>query len=266
MKDTANAVSKKELITLEVSKIGFVVYGIGSGANHVSYRGKILMDFLNELMARMVAVKDELNQAWDSLDRSDLGDPRNLPIIQKFLATGSWAYALTLELQPFTKDCIDGPTDPLRKMFIERLEEIYTKCFAMAHLFGLPDESMVGLQGILTDFEVNGGINHETNEEGAGFSLSLLLYFIAYFYATDREPILYQRFGEAMEAIETRMVARYPATALVFAKHISRLIKETPFGFGSKEIQSEAKTKMLEKLARLQEGVLLAKADEAKAA
>lgn len=260
MNTISKTAEKQEFITLEVSQIGFVVYGIGPGAKNYTYRGEVLMDFLENLWKKMWGLKDELNKAWDSLDKKNPESPKNLPFIKKILAVGWWAYALAVELKPFTKASVDG--HPLRRMFLERLEEIFTKCFAAAHLYGLPDESIVGLRGLLTDFEVNGGIDQKTGKEGCGFGTSLLIYYIAYFASTNRKPLAYERFGELMEALAALIANRYPRVSPRFVEHLTCLVEETNFGFGSKEVQSEAKTQMLEKLAGLKES-LTAKIAEA---
>ncbi len=258
-----NTSKKREFITLEVSTIGFVVYGLGAGAKDCIYRGKPLPEFLERLFKRLVALKTVLNKIWSSLDKEDPENRCNRAGIRKILATAAWAYATILEIQHFAERCVDGPTNPLRHFWLTRLEEIYTKCFAAAHLYGSPDERMVGLCGLLTDFEVNGGIDHKTHGEGRGFDGSLMTYYCAYFSFTNREPFVYERFGELMEAIASLIVSRYPKVAESFGEYIARRIEDTPYGFGSKEVQSPAKTIMLEKLEVLKSSLLKKQASKA---
>lgn len=247
-----NATKNREFITLEVLTIGFVVYGIGPGARNCNYRGEPLTDFLKVLWEKLWDLKDKLNEDWRSLDRSNLENPANRPIIQRFLQTGAWAYALAVELTPFSKACVDGPTNPLYHIFIRRLEEIFTKCFAATHLCGSPDESMVGLRGLLTDFEANGGIDHETGVEGSGFYHSLLMYYVAYFNPTNREAVVYDRFGDLLESIASMATEKYPKVMPAFQKHVGDLLIESQPGFASQEFRSEAKTSLIERLSSLQ--------------
>jgi hypothetical protein len=244
---------KEEFVTLEVSQMGFVIRGIGPGAHKCTYRGEPLVDFLEKLWKKFAPLKNKLNTAWDSLDKTDSKNPANAEHIQTIMAAGSWAFALILELQPFTRKCLYGPTDPLRSLYILRLEEICTKCFAAAHLYGQPDESMVGLRGLLIDFETNGGINLKTGEKGCGFDTSIRTYFVAYFAHTSREAIIYERFGDLLEAIGMQIKEQYPKVGAPFEAELGRMLQEGNHGFAGKEFQSEAKTGLIKRITTLKE-------------
>lgn len=238
----------KELVTLEVNYVGLVVYGIGAGAEKCSFRGEILADFLQKLWDKMFTLKDNLNKSWEKLDRNNPNHPENRAIMQEFLSTGAWAFALCMELAPFAPHCLHGPTNPLQMMFLRRLEEIFTKCFAAAHMYGNPDESMVALQGLVTDFETNGGINLKTGEAGTNLHWSIFVYFLAYFVPNNLEQVTYERFGELVGAIAARVASEYPEASEKLGLEIANLLSNTEQGFGRKHITSPAKTAMIEKL------------------
>lgn len=247
-----SAKEKNQLfITLNVPVHGFVVYGYGGGVNKCVYRGKPLLPFLQELEKQFPTLRDTLNQAHDSLDKVNPANPENQGKINKLLLTGAWAYALVRELQPFQKACLHGPTDPLRHFILLRLEEIYTKCFGAAHMYGATEDGLLGLHGLLTDFEANGGVDTTCGGVGVGFNVSMSDYFLAYFAPTDREAIVYQRFGELIEALTQMIVNRYPKVVPTFSAHINHLIIDENLGFASTKFTSEAKTALIEKLKKL---------------
>ena len=246
---------KREFITLEVSQVGFVVYGIGPGANKCSFHGQPLPQFLDSLWRKMAVLKVELNQSWDKLDKQNRHNPQNMFIIEKFIGVGFAAYSLAVDLASFAPHCMYGPTDPLRHIFIQRLEEIFTKCFSAAHMFGDLEESVAGLRGLLTDFEVNGGIDHKTGNAGSGLNVSVYLYYVAHFWQEAREPICYQRFGELIEAITLMINTRYPKAAEAFAASIVGLLESSAHGFANK-FTSEPKAALLEKLSSLVDQLL----------
>ncbi len=243
--------SEKEFITFEGSQIGFVTYGLGGGAWRVHYRGEALADFLKQLEPKMLALQKELNETWKWIDTERLENPANRLTMQKILATGSWAYALTLDMIPFQEHCLDGPTNPLRFYFIQRLEEIYLQCFSTAHVYGNPDESMIGLRGLLTDFEHNGGIDKKTGGPGAGFNSTILRCFQGHFWPATYAPLMYQRFGELVDKIGTALISDYPKTSLSLYNLITSMMTAEHGGFASTTIRSEAKSQMLERLKLL---------------
>ncbi|MEN9613841.1 MAG: hypothetical protein RLZZ347_148 [Candidatus Parcubacteria bacterium] len=257
-----SAENEKTFITLAVPMHGFVVYGYGGGVNGCVYRGKPLLPFLQRLEEDFPKLRDTLNETHDSLDKIRPENPENQAKIHKLLLTGAWAYALTLELQPFQKACLHGPTNPLRHFILLRLEEIYTKCFAAAHMYGAPDESLIGLHGLLTDFEVNGGINTLNGDVGSGFHTSVHDYFMAYFAPNSREAIVYERFGELIHAITEIITTQYPKVVTALGAHINHLIVDEHLGFASSKFTSDTKTALIEKLKRLRDELTPPQASE----
>lgn len=249
MSKSETVATQKEFITLEVSQVGFVVYGLGGGANKCVFHGVKLMKYLEGLWEKMWNLKKELNTMWVVLDKKNSDNPINRGIIEKFLYVGAWAYALSVELKPFSEDCRHGPTDPLGHIFLQRLEEIFTKCFIAVHMYGNMDESIVGRRGIFTDFELNGGINVNNGTTGYGFEYSILIYFLAHFAPNERTPIVYQKYAEFMEELSKLIETCYPKCSAAFSVEINRLIQSRDRGFGSKEITSPAKDILLAKLA-----------------
>jgi len=244
-----NEVERKDrFIDLSLPQCGPVLYGYGSGAYHIKYRGEILVDFLGRLRKKMEKLASELNQAWKALDKANPESPRNRDIIQKMLQAGFWAYAQTLEIQIYNKECVYGITSPLHDIIVNPLENIYMRCFAAAHMWGDLDEKMLGLNGLLTDFEVNGGIDHKTGDKGNGFGKSLLDYYIAYFAQNQRGTEAYLAFGELIDALFQMTKKRYPKILTELAKAIRSRMTETYYGFGNKEVTSPAKVALLSKL------------------
>lgn len=255
----------QELITLEVRQCGFVVYGLGAGANKCSFQGEPLLVFLEKIMKKMFTLKTELNRNFRKLKKDDLSDLRNRTIIKRYLEVGSWAYAVAVNLRPFAFFCKDGPTNPLYFFYIQRLEEIFTKCFAVAHIFGLPDERIAGEQGLLTDFALNGGVELETGKIGWGFNTSILVYYIAYFNTTiGRHPLTYERFGELITSITRFVENHYPKIILPLAKQIKDFLENEAPGFANKKITSPAKLSMVEKLTKIKNRLVEVASEQAK--
>lgn len=219
---------------------GFVVYGPSEAARNRRFRSGSLGIFLDLLLARLTGLKEKLDQSFISLNKEDPSDPANRPVIAEFLSAASWAYALVMELLPHEVACFHGPTSPLRRHYIEPLEEIITKCFTAAHMFGNEDESAVGLRGLLTDFELNGGIDRKTGKSGQGFSLSLMNYHLGYFEATGRHPLAYRKFGELIVEIANLVKGTYPETSFAL-KDVLKTMLTTYFD----SVTSKEKTEML---------------------
>ncbi len=244
---------KKKFIVFP-GQLGFVVYGLGAGVNFCKFRNQPLADFLSELEEKLLKIRDRLNLDFEKLDIFNLNKPSNQVIIRRFLETASWAYALCVELVPFQRDCVHGLTNPLRSLYLEKLEEIQVKCFAAAHIFGNPDQQIVGLRGLLTDFELNGGISPKGGV-GNGFYTSLLDYFLGYFIHPKREPVLYQRFGELIEGLATLAKKKYPRICGRLAISIREKITSTDFGFGNTHVSSTAETELLAKLRMISDSL-----------
>jgi hypothetical protein len=202
-----------------------------------------LKNTLRAVWGEMFRLKPILNAGWDKINRDDPEDPKNTGVILSFIHASAWAYALSIGLVPFQQACTDGPTNPLRFFYIQRLEEIFTKCFAAIHMFGPPNESWIGEFGLLRDFMENGGVDRERKTVGNGFETSILYYLNAYFSATGGHPRSYTCFGDLMKRID-EAVQEYPGVAKAFSQRI-RSIPEQNF---TKPFQSEAKTSMIAQL------------------
>jgi hypothetical protein len=253
-----------ELITLKNSALGFVVYGIGGGASRYQYRERTLAKFLEQLMVKMFELKDELNSHWHLLNLAAPGSKENVSHIDKFLLAAAWAYALVRELQPLAHVCVDGPTDPLKTLYIHRLEELYIKSYAIVHMFGDERQSMTALQGLLIDFEINGGIDLD-GSPGHGFVQSITDYWIGYFFQECRGPIVYQRYGELMSALTDMVSTHYPKCLEPLAMEIRDLLDPDKPGFASQSITSPAKSELIGLLSQT-ESVLRERAKKNKKA
>jgi hypothetical protein len=110
---------------------------------------------------------------------------------------------------------------------------------------------MVGLRGLMIDFEMNGGVDYTTGKVGQGFHISITDYFIAYFQPNDRASVVYLRFGELMEGIATMIKKRYPDVGPIFAVRMTKMTENKDLGFGSNGVTSVAKTQLIEKLGNL---------------
>lgn len=240
-----------ELITLEVSEIGFVVYGIGPGARGCTFEDEPLLTYLDRVWKKMWRLKTVLNQSWQKLDRENLNSRKNRAIIGRYLSVAAWALALARELGPFQKACLHGPTNPLRSIIIVRLEEIFTKCFVAAHIYGNTDERVIARTGLLTDFEVNGGVNHKTGGVGEGFGLSISDYYLAHFAPNGREPIIYERFGDLIARVGDLIANFYPNLAVSFVREIKYLLESPDRGFGNPKVTSLAKSAMMDDFSKL---------------
>ncbi len=87
--------------------------------------------------------------------------------------------------------------------------------------------------------------------EGHVFNLSLITYFVAYFAPTNREPDVYERFGDLAEALQKPIGERYPKVIPPFKAHLKVLLTSTDNGLASTEFRSEAKTKLIERLTAI---------------
>jgi len=242
---------KKKFVNLSLPQYGPQIRGYGGNAYRIRHRGEVLVNFLDQLRKRIEKLGEELNHSWETLDKSNLENPANRRLIQGMLMAGSWAYAQTQEIQDYAEDCAYGVTNPLQDIIVGPLEKIYTKCFAAADLFGLPDESMIGRRGLLTDFEINGGIDNKSGDTGPGFYQSLIDYYLAYFEQYNLQPIAYQKFGELMLDITALIKDRYPKAMPALVEKILSMMEKPDYGFGTKEITSPAKTELLLKLGEI---------------
>lgn len=241
---------QEEFITLNVEQSGFVVYGMGPGTKSCVFRGELLEKFLEQVGKQFSSRKDSANQAWSKIDTLNPNNTRNKVQVRKLLEHAHWACAVCVALQPYAIKCIDGPTDPLRHFYLNRLDEIYTKCFAASHCYGTPNQRLVGLHGLLTDFEFNGGINSQKKETGDGFYSSLAWYFKSYFPPEKYIPRSYVAYGEFALALSD-LAQHYPFIARPLGKEfLSYLIPNTNFGFSAK-VTCQEKLDLKVKLEKL---------------
>jgi hypothetical protein len=196
----------------------------------------------------MMATKDRLNVLFARLDKTDSKNSDTHTCVEECLKTGWWALSLVMELAPFQSKCAHGPTNPLRFFFLQRLEEILTKCFTAAYMFGNADQQMVGLRGLVTDFQSNGGVNLQTGEPGAGLYHSLCMYFDAHFWPNDREAFVYEKFGDLVCELGNLVRHQHPKCKMAFSEVVRRMLGHQ---FGRKDITSAPKTLMVAKLNSL---------------
>jgi hypothetical protein len=236
---------KFELIRMQPPIAGFVVFGFGSGIKRCVLRGQKLEDVVALVQAKMHGFKESLNPLWDELDKENPDNPKNHGIAGKFLEAGNWALTYAMELLPFVDACRDGPTNPLRSHVINFLDELSTKGFAVAHMYGDFDTRLLALRGLLTDFHLNGGVMLEQGGAGTGFYNSFNMYDRAYF----SDPVVrnhsYNRFGELVAEI-VKLRHTYPKLAQPFRTRMEAFIKDPRErgGFVS-EYTSPEKTVML---------------------
>ena len=62
---------------------------------------------------------------------------------------------------------------------------------------------------------------------------------------------MYQRFGELIESVATKITRGYPKAVLAFHNLITSMLETERGGFASKSIQSEAKSELVKKLSNL---------------
>lgn len=236
---------KFELINLQPPMYGFVVYGFGSGISKCVLRGQKLEETVALVQVKMHEFKDSLNSLWHELDKDNPDNPDNHRIAGKFLEAGNWALVYAMELSPFVDACRHGPTSPLRSHVINLLDELSTKGFAVAHMYGDFDTRLLALRGLLTDFHLNGGVMLEQGEVGTGFYYSFNIYYRAYFSDPVIRSHAYNRFGELVAEI-SKLRYTYPNIAQSIRDRIEAFIKEPKErgGFVSEHTSPE-KTVML---------------------
>ncbi|MFA6295008.1 MAG: hypothetical protein WC666_01120 [Candidatus Paceibacterota bacterium] len=217
-----------ELIVLDTTvKNGFVVYGFGSGAYHHDFQGMKLIGFLDEFVQReMREIKRDVNSMVVTICNPDSDKSKRDEMIEKCLSYGQWAFAMAMTLIPLSQVCADGPTDPMGVLIIKPLEEIFTKCFALAHVYGNVYQQIIGMQGLMTDFFRFGGIKPGTTEIGTGFKTSLNMYYMAYInkIILGNNPQCYDRYADLLIEIFEQLVKDYPQAGLKMSKYIKDLI------------------------------------------
>ncbi len=77
------------------------------------------------------------------------------------------------------------------------------------------------------------------------------MYHTAYFGPTEREALVYQRFGELLEAITGLVKENYHGVSAALATELSGMTTRRLGGFGTTEITSVAKTVLVAKLQAL---------------
>ncbi len=218
------AKTAQPFITLVPDKSGFQVLfwtrGVTRDLSSLPHgeEGGNLQQFLNRVGEKLFELQPNLNEEYLQIDRSASRVPKNIQLTRRFNGVGSWAYAMACEIDPHQRELQGIPRNFLYRDFIYPLEEVYTKTFAMAHVFGGEDESAVGLRGLLTDFRCFGAINPDGGP-GHGLSIAVRAHIRAYFEPPhEKEVILYQRFGALNHAIFTLVVNHYPRVVRPLAK------------------------------------------------
>lgn len=245
MDNAAVADQKRPFITLGRGPRFVLFWTGGPGVKCPDYKGEKIQVFLDRTFEKMKGLRKSLNEKYEEL--ADANPTSKTKILRHFLGVGHWAFATAMELRPYMEYYRVLPTNTLYVDYIYRLEEIYCKCFTAAHLFGESDESLVGLRGLLTDFEIAGGIAPDGNP-GSGIMASELSYYSNYNWLALRTPILYRRYPELMEALAEMVIRDYPAVAKSLGFQIKYRLESKDSGFGNPEIFSPEKSEMLQKL------------------
>ncbi len=241
-------IEKREFITLHVEQTGFLVYTMGPGTSMCMFYKQPLDKYLDRLRKKMFDIKCRLNTLWDLMDKENPDHPCTVKLVELCLKTGWWALSLAMELEPFQERCRYGSTNPLRFLFIRHLEEVFTKCFTTAWIFGNTEQQAIGLRGLITDFQSNGGVHLVTGEPGNGLRTTLFSHYNAHFAPNDREKFVYEKFLDLMVTLATIVEEQHPKCRIEFARAISFMIQNH---FGQKDITSPAKTVMLQRLVSL---------------
>lgn len=215
------------------------------------YQDGTLEDFLERVWAQMLIYRDTLNAAYAQIDQEKPGDPSYAPHVELFLRGAHWAFAVARELNPFIPHFRRGPMNDLYQRVVYPLEEIFTKCFAAAHLHGDYFSKIIGLAGLLMDFR-------HTSEDN--ISSAVLLYYIAYTQPTrepHRYPHVYCGWRELAEALirqEAVGEGKRSKRLTELVRYLLHNIDDPQFGFGNPGSSSPAKDGMREQIRTLCEG------------
>lgn len=245
MDNAAITDQKRPFITLRRGPCLVLFWTGGPAVNCPDYRGENIHKFLDRTFERMKGLAVNLNRMYETLPEAS--QYKKAKILRHFLGVGQWAFTVAKELRPYLAYFSVLPINTLYVDYVYRLEEIYTKCFSAAHLYGEFDESLVGLHGLLTDFQIAGGIACN-GQPGNGIMQSELGYYAAYTWLAPREPIFYRRYAELMEALAEMVIRDYPTVAEKLGFQIKYRLESKNSGFGNPDIFSLAKTEMLERV------------------
>lgn len=242
---------KAPLVTLRHGFAPVAHWSGGSGYpsyEQLRYGTGTLLEFLKTVHAKMLELKSSLDLEYRRLDRVNVNNHANRRIIRKFLRTASWAYEVARTLYPYLKYYRGAPTKFLYTHFIYLLEEIFTKCYAKAMVYGVGKESRTGMRGLLRDFEFNGGIHG--NGEPGNVSLSLDTYFLGFASSSSGCPRGYRKYAEFLEELVDLVVQKYPKVATAISTSIRFRLESKTHGFGTSYV-SVAKTAMIERLTKV---------------
>ena len=245
MEEAAITDRKRPFITLQRGPFSVLFWTGGPAINCPDYKGEKIQKFLDRTLKRMIDLRVNLNRKYEMLPESNQG--QKLKILRHFLGVGHWAFATAMELRPYLDYFAVQPTNTLYVDYVHRLEEVYVKCFAAAHLFGESDESLVGLRALLTDFQIAGGITPDGNP-GKGINSSEQTYYSVYCWLASGTPIFYQCYAELVEALAEMVIRDYPAVAKRLGSQIKYRLESKDDGFGDPEISSPEETEMLRKV------------------
>lgn len=217
----------------------------------VAYLDTTVKKFLPRLVSKMLGIKETLNAQFDRILVHLVSPSDTRFFLRKVLGYAAWAYAQACELRPVAEMFAKLPENHFYGQYIFTLEEIYTKCFALAHIVGDEDEAMVGLRGLLTDFENTGVLADDGKVNEYGIGDSLRQYFVAYFHSQKLPAIRYARFADLMSATTSLVLGKFPLAKKILSEEIASRIFSEDCGFGRKDITSPEKTAMLGRLDKL---------------
>ena len=119
-------------------------------------------------------------------------------------------------------------------------------------MFGDVDESLVGLHGLLIDFELTEPVwKGPCVTNYRGIQMSEESYYVAYVGTTEREPLVYERYGELIQEMFNLISTKYPDASFHFGMLLKYRLTDIKRGFGDISISSPAKIEMREKVWEL---------------
>lgn len=242
--------ASEPLITLDRAPV-FMINWWNADYSPFTIGNENLAEFIGRLRQNLGEMRDVLNKRFEQLGKDNAAEKKNRLIIAEFLTKATWAYKAACALRPFLPHFSQTWPNWLYVDWVYRLEEVYTKCFAVAHIFGNDTESQAGLRGLVTDFAKTGGISKNGTSNEDGLRASEWAYYLAYFSATNRHPRAYQKFGELMTKLGTLVSNRYPKVAESLAWHINHRLHNETHGFGNPRITSPEKIALVERMTTL---------------
>ena len=244
---------KQEFITLDRGPFWVVHWcggHYGPAYSNLKVGDQTLEQFLEFVWTRLTVLQKQLNEIFKGINTEDLKDEANRLAIGRFMENATWAMSTALLLRPYMEHYNGCPTNFLYVDFIFRLEEIYTKCLAAAYIFGTDCEMEQAHVNLVHDFVHMGGISDDGGP-GNGLGESVTAYYRAFFSATNRHPLAYQKFGEFISRLAKLVQKEHPKAVEKLSWNIKWLLESDTHGFASKLFISPAKSAMLEVLQKV---------------